>query len=70
VPSIRLKAIRDGIEDYEYLKLLADRGDKEFADAAVRQIARSWSEWEQNHRQILRVREELAARIVQLGVRK
>lgn len=70
VPSIRLKAIRDGIEDYEYLKLLADRGDKEFAGAAARRIARSWSEWEQDHRQILRVREELAARIVRLRLRK
>lgn len=70
VPSIRLKAIRDGMEDYEYLKLLADHGDKTFADAAARRIARSWSEWEQNHRQVLRVREEVAARIVQLRVRK
>lgn len=70
VPSIRLKAIRDGMEDYEYLKLLADRGDKEFAVAAARRIARSWSDWERNHRQILRVREELAARIVHLRVRK
>lgn len=70
VPSIRLKAIRDGMEDYEYLKLLADYGDKAFADAAARRIARSWSEWEQDHHQILRVREELAARIVQLRVRK
>ena len=66
VPSIRLKAIRDGVEDYEYLKLLADRGDKAFADAAARRIARSWSDWERNHRQILRVREELAARIIEL----
>lgn len=69
VPSIRLKAIRDGMDDYEYLRLLADHGDKAFADAAARRIARSWSEWEQDHRQILRVREELAARIVQLCVR-
>jgi len=66
VPSIRLKAIRDGMEDYEYLRLLADYGDKAFADATAQRIARSWSEWEQDHRQILRVREELAARIVQL----
>jgi hypothetical protein len=70
VSSIRLKAIRDGMEDYEYLKLLANYGDKGFADAAARRIARSWSEWEQDHRQILRVREELAARIVQLRARK
>jgi len=70
VPSIRLKAIRDGVEDYEYLKLLADLGDKTFADAAARRTARSWSEWEQNHRQILRVREEVAARIVQLRRQK
>jgi hypothetical protein len=31
VASIRLKMIREGMEDYEYLKLLADAGDEAFA---------------------------------------
>jgi glycosyl hydrolase family 123 len=36
VASIRLKMIREGMEDYEYLKLLSDAGDRDGA----RQIAR------------------------------
>jgi MYXO-CTERM domain-containing protein len=35
VASIRLKLIREGMEDYEYLKLLSDAGD----DALAREIA-------------------------------
>jgi hypothetical protein len=33
VASLRLKMIREGQEDYEYLKLLADAGDPKMADA-------------------------------------
>lgn len=66
VPSIRLKAIRDGMEDYEYLRLLADYGDIAFADAVARRIAGSWSVWEENPSRVLQVREEMAARILQL----
>ncbi|HET6463338.1 MAG TPA: DUF4091 domain-containing protein, partial [Candidatus Krumholzibacteria bacterium] len=32
VVSMRLQQIREGFEDYEYLKLLADRGDQAFVD--------------------------------------
>jgi hypothetical protein len=35
IASIRLKLIREGMEDYEYLKLLADQGSTAFADAKV-----------------------------------
>ena len=45
IVSMRLKEIREGFEDYEYLKLLADRGDKAVADQIVQTIARSWTDW-------------------------
>lgn len=67
VPTMRLKALRDGMEDYEYLRLLADAGDRAFADAVARRIAPSWSQWEKEPARLLRAREELAARI--LGLR-
>ena len=38
VPSLRLKYIRDGYEDYEYLKLLYDGGYPELAESIVSQI--------------------------------
>jgi hypothetical protein len=45
VVSMRLKQIREGFEDYEYLKLLADRGDRKLAEEVARTIARSWTDW-------------------------
>ncbi|MFP2911059.1 DUF4091 domain-containing protein [Pyxidicoccus sp. 3LFB2] len=63
VVSMRLKHIRDGLEDYEYLRLLAELGDASFAQAAARRLARSgWDitrdagEWEA-------VRQEVTARL-------
>ncbi|MCP3141213.1 DUF4091 domain-containing protein [Pyxidicoccus xibeiensis] len=65
VVSLRLKHLRDGLEDYEYLRLLAELGDVSFAQAAARRLARSgWDitrdagEWEA-------VRQEVTARLRQ-----
>lgn len=41
VESLRLKAIRDGLEDYEYLHLLERLGDKQAAMDAVRLAVKS-----------------------------
>ncbi len=48
VPSIRAKWLRDGIEDYEYLRLLHQRGlDQRVGSLAV-QMARSFRDWQRN----------------------
>jgi hypothetical protein len=64
VASIRLKMVREGMEDYEYLKLLADLGDKDGA----RQIARdlfpnAWTT-DVSPEKMAEAREELAKRIL------
>jgi hypothetical protein len=41
VVSLRLKHLRDGLEDYEYLHLLASLGDRKGADALAARLARS-----------------------------
>ncbi|MCY1015250.1 DUF4091 domain-containing protein [Pyxidicoccus sp. MSG2] len=63
VISLRLKHLRDGLEDYEYLRLLTELGEGDFAQAAARRLARSgWDitrdagEWEA-------VRQEVTARL-------
>lgn len=40
LPSIRLKQMRRGMQDYEYMRLLAARGKKDLADSIVRRIIR------------------------------
>src|SRR5467141_757545 len=42
-PGIRLKAIRDGIQDYEYAQILKNLGQVGFANSAIQPIATSWS---------------------------
>ncbi len=44
-PSMRLKALRDGIEDYELLALAARRGKGAEARQVVADLARSWFDW-------------------------
>lgn len=46
VPSLRLKALRDAIEDYEYLAMAQRQGQREAAMKVVDQVARSWTDWE------------------------
>lgn len=45
-PSMRLKALRDGIEDYDMLVLAAERGKAAEARRLVTNLARSWFDWE------------------------
>ncbi len=43
LPSLRMKLIREGMQDYEWLKLVADAGDPEFADRIARSLVPSAS---------------------------
>lgn len=45
VPSLRLKALRDGIEDFDYFALLQQAGRGEQALEVVRNLTPSWFEW-------------------------
>ncbi len=63
VPSLRLKHLRDGLEDYEYLHLLEQLGDKESARALARRLARSGYEIEQDIGEWQKVRHELTTRL-------
>ena len=60
VASMRLKALRDGLEDYEYLVLAGEAGA---AKAAA--IAASWTKWETDPAKIAAAREELAKAILE-----
>src|SRR5713101_6306556 len=45
VPSMRLKWIRKGAEDYEYVELLKKRGRGAWALSIVRQVATDFQNW-------------------------
>jgi hypothetical protein len=64
VASIRLKEIREGLEDYEYLRLLAERRGKAAAEQVVKRIARTWQDWDTDPRHLMEARAEIAGSIL------
>jgi Glycoside hydrolase 123, catalytic domain len=68
VASIRLKMIREGMEDYEYLKLLSDLGDPAFAEAEAAQLfPHPYSTGDVSAARLLAARERIARRILELA---
>ncbi len=60
VTSIRLKLIREALEDYEYMALASKQGHKSKADAIVMALTPSFEQWEQDPEAYMKAREELA----------
>ncbi|MCD6404847.1 MAG: DUF4091 domain-containing protein [Planctomycetes bacterium] len=79
LPSIRLKQMRRGMQDYEYMRLLAEKGKKNLADSIARRIIRKALQdaspgrfgqryfgkghWEHNAAHWIEARREMAAAI-------
>jgi hypothetical protein len=55
-PSMRLKYLRDGIQDYEYVELLKSRKQIAFIDSIIRPIAAGWHDWAKDERVLEAVR--------------
>jgi hypothetical protein len=64
IASIRLKEIREGLEDYEYLKILTQRRSRVVAEGLAKKIARTWHDWDTDARQLLEARAEIARSIL------
>ncbi len=67
VASLRLKAIRDAVEDYEYLKILTALGDRASATTIAAGVGRTFTDWTRDPGAILDARERLGDRIHQLA---
>jgi hypothetical protein len=61
--------IREGLKDYEYCQLLAQAGEREFANATARRVARSWTDWDERPSELEAAREQLARRLVERSSR-
>jgi hypothetical protein len=64
VPSLRLKALRDGIEDYEYLALLERLGKADQAQQIVRAVVPSFFSWDKDPAAYQAARRKLAELIL------
>jgi hypothetical protein len=67
VPGIRLKAIRDGIQDYEYVQILKNLGQGAFASSVIQPIATNWSNWSHDHNALENARLQLGQMLNQLS---
>jgi len=63
VTSIRLKQLREGIEDYEYLRLLLTLGEERFAQEQIRRLTTSFYNWQTNPETLYEVRKTIGEKI-------
>jgi hypothetical protein len=66
IETVRLKLIREGLEDYEYLAKVAQLGDRSFADAQVRTVVTNTYTWAHDPAVLYAARAALAQRILDL----
>jgi hypothetical protein len=67
VASIRLKMIREGMEDYEYLRLVAEHGDPAFAKSVANALFPTMrSTGSVSGNELMAARAALARRIIEL----
>lgn len=62
-PSMRLKWLRDGAEDYEYLQLLKAAGQESFERQKSTAVGADWSNWTKDAGTLLSVRDELGTEL-------
>lgn len=70
VPTIRLTALRDAVEDYDYPALLAGMGMAAEADTVVKPLAESFVHWERDPAAYEQARAALAALILRASMRR
>ena len=70
VPSMRLKWIREGVEDFEYVAILKRLGRGEWALERARRVGPDWRNWTQDPSALERVRNELGDEIERLSSRE
>ncbi|HEV2523203.1 MAG TPA: hypothetical protein VGT24_12545, partial [Candidatus Acidoferrales bacterium] len=66
-PGIRLKAIRDGIQDYEYAQMLKSLGQVPLVNSILQPIAATWSNWSHDPTALEGARQQLGEKLNQLS---
>jgi hypothetical protein len=69
-PSLRLKYVRDGVQDYERVAILERCGHAADALKIARAVGRSWKDWTRDGDALARAYDELGRRIVQWSCAK
>jgi len=67
VPSMRLKYLRDGVDDYDYVQLLKQQGQGDWALSITRTIGPDWSNWSRDPNALEAARVQLGNRLDSLA---
>jgi hypothetical protein len=70
VPSIRLKALREGVEDFEYIQILKSLGYGEWALEVARSVGADWRNWTRDYRKLEDARRLMGEKIDSLAANK
>jgi len=62
-PSMRLKWIRDGVEDYEYVELLKQAGYGDWALKIARRVGGDWSHWTRDPKMLDAARQQMGQKL-------
>ncbi len=62
-PSMRLKYLRDGVDDYDYIQLLKQRGQGDWALGVARSVGPDWSNWTRDPNAVEAARRQLGDRL-------
>jgi hypothetical protein len=66
VGSMRLKWVRDGVEDYEYIQILKNLGKADLAMEIARSVGPDWTHWTRDAAAIDSARQQLGQAINQI----
>lgn len=66
-PSMRLKWLRDGVDDFEYVEMLKDLGRGDWAIGVAHSVGADWSNWTRNPSQLESARSQLGQEIDRLS---
>jgi len=69
-PSMRLKYLRDGVQDYEYIQILKNCGLGLWALKESRKVARDWTNWTRDSALLESARIELGNKVAASGCSK
>ncbi|HWB85978.1 MAG TPA: glycoside hydrolase domain-containing protein [Bryobacteraceae bacterium] len=67
VASMRLKWLRDGVEDYDYVQILKNLGREDLAMKIARSVGPDWTNWTRDPNAIQAARQELGNTIDQIA---
>ncbi len=66
MPSMRLKWLRDGVDDYDYIHLLKERGQGDWALGISRSVGPDWRNWTRDPNALEAARRQLGEKIAGL----